>query len=85
MGYARQFLNRRFRFYNYLKNASYPFYILHYLPVTVASYFIARSDLNVWLKYLVIIVFSYLATFALYEIIRRIPVVRFLFGVRNSS
>jgi glucan biosynthesis protein C len=82
LGYARRFLNRPNRLYRYLNNASFPFYIFHFLPVTIASYYIARSDLNVWVKYLIIVVFAYIATFALYEIIRRIPVVRFIFGIK---
>jgi glucan biosynthesis protein C len=82
LGYARQFLNLPNRLYHYLNNASFPFYIFHFLPVTIASYYIARSDFNIWLKYLVIIVFAYAATFALYEIIRRVPVIRFIFGIR---
>jgi glucan biosynthesis protein C len=84
LGYARQFLNRPNRFYRYLNNASFPFYIFHFLPVTIASYYIARSDLNVWLKYLIVVIFAYVSTFALYEIVRRIPAVRFIFGIRQG-
>ena len=80
IGYAKQFLNRRFRFYDYLHTATFPFYVFHYLPVTIAAYFIARSDVNVWLKYLLIVAFAYAATFALYEIVRRVSGVRLLFG-----
>ncbi len=82
LGYARQFLNQPYHFYHYLHTASFPFYILHFFPITVMSYFIARSDLNVWLKYVIIVVFAYPSTLALYEIIRRIPMVRSLFGVK---
>lgn len=82
LGYAKRYLNRQGRFYKYLNNASFPFYIFHYVPITVAAYFIARSDLNVWLKWVVIIVLAYPSTFALYEIVKRIPVLRFLFGVK---
>jgi len=82
LGYARRFLNQPSRVYYYLHRASFPFYILHFFPITVASYLIARRDLNVWLKYLIIVVFAYPSTLMLYEIIRRIPVVRSLFGVK---
>jgi glucan biosynthesis protein C len=85
LGYAQQFLNRQCRLYHYLNNASFPLYILHFLPITVAAYFIARSDLNVWLRYLIIIVLAYPSVFALYEIVRRIPVVGFVFGVKAGS
>jgi len=55
------------------------------LPLTAAAYFIARSDLNVWLRWLVIVVFAYPSTFALYEVVRRIPVLRFFFGVKPAQ
>lgn len=82
LGYAKEYLNRRFRFYDYLHAATFPFYVLHYLPVTVAAYFIARSDVNVWLKYLLVVVLAYAATFTLYEMVRRVSGVRLLFGAR---
>ena len=82
LGYTRRFLNQPYRFYHYLHRASFPFYILHFFPITVVSYFIARSDLNVWLKYLTIVVFAYPSTVVLYEIIRRIPVVGSLSGIK---
>jgi peptidoglycan/LPS O-acetylase OafA/YrhL len=82
LGYARRFLNQPYRFYRYLHTASFPFYILHFFPITVMSYFIARSDLNVWLKYSIIVVIAYPSTVGLYEIIRRIPVVGSFFRVK---
>lgn len=84
LGYAKQYLNQPLRFYDYLKKASFPFYILHFLPITLISYLIAKSSFHVWLKFLMIIVVSYFSTFALYEIIRRMPQqVRFAFGVKK--
>jgi len=85
LGYAKRFLNRQARFYKYLNKASFPFCIFHFLPITVAAYFIARSDLNMWLRWLIVVAFSYPSTFALYEIVRRIPVLRFLFGVKPGQ
>ena len=85
LGYARAYLNRRMRFYDYLQANAYPFFVLHYLPVTAAAYCIARWDLDVWLKYLLIVVLAYAATFALCEILRRIPGVRLLLGARRPS
>ena len=82
LGYARRFLNLQGRFYQYLNKASFPFYIFHFLPITIAAYFIARSDFSVWLRYLIIMAVAYPSIFALYEIIRRIPVLRFVFAVK---
>jgi hypothetical protein len=84
LGYARRFLNRQGYLYLYLSNASFPFYIFHLLPITVGAFFIARGDLNVWLKYLIIVLLAYPCTFALCEIVARIPGIGFIFGVKQG-
>ena len=81
-GYFKRFLNVKNRFQAYLTKASFPIYIFHFLPITLVSYFIAKSDLNVWLKWATIVVVAYPSTLIIYEIVRRIPVVRFFFGVK---
>jgi peptidoglycan/LPS O-acetylase OafA/YrhL len=85
LGYAKELLNTRNRAYAYLNEASFPFYVFHFLPITVVAYFIARSSLNVWLKYTLLIVLAYPVTFGLYEIVRRIPYLRFAFGIKAKA
>jgi peptidoglycan/LPS O-acetylase OafA/YrhL len=85
LGYAKALVNRRCRIYSYLNSASFPFYIFHFLPVTVAAYFVARMEIDVWWRYLIIVACSYPATFAVYEIVKRIPLIRFLFGIKIFS
>ena len=80
LGYFKRFLNVKNRLQAYLTKASFPIYIFHFLPITLVSYFIAQSDLNVWLKWATIVAVAYPSTLILYEIVRRIPVVRFFFG-----
>jgi glucan biosynthesis protein C len=82
LGYFKSLLNVKNRLYAYLNDASFPVYIFHFLPITVVAYFIARSDLNVWLKWFMMIVVAYPSAFILYEIVRRIPFARFIFGVK---
>jgi Acyltransferase family. len=85
LGYAKAFLNMKNRLYPYLNNATFPFYAFHYLPITILAFFIAKESMNVWFKYLIIVFGTYLATFALYEIIKRIPFLRFLFGIKLAG
>ena len=84
LGYARRFLNLQGRFYQYLNNASFAIYIFHFLPITIAAYFIARSDFSVWLRCFIIIAIAYPSVFTLYEIVRRIPVLRFIFFAKAA-
>ncbi len=83
VGYARRFLNLKTRAYAYLNSASFPLYIFHFLPITVVAYFVARSAIPVWLKYLLIVVAAYPSAFGLYECVRRIPYLRSLFGIKG--
>lgn len=83
LGYSKAFLTVKNRLYSYLNNATFPFYVFHYLPITILAFFIAKEGMNVWLKYLIIVFGTYLATFSLYEIIKRIPFIRFLFGIKS--
>jgi hypothetical protein len=84
LGYARALINRRGRLYSYLNNACFPFYIFHFLPVTIAAYFVARMEIDIRWRYLIIVACGYLGTLAIYEIAKRIPFVRFLFGIKKG-
>lgn len=65
----------------YLSGASYPFYIFHLLFNTIIGYYIIRLPLSVGLKYSIIVILTITVTMLFYEIVKRIPGVRFLFGI----
>jgi glucans biosynthesis protein C len=83
LGYAKALVNRRGRLYPYLNNACFPLYIFHYLPVTIAAYFVARMEIDIRWRYLIIVACGYLGTWAIYEIVRRTPFIRLLFGIKK--
>ena len=85
LGYAKKLLNMRNRVYSFLNEASFPFYVFHFLPITMVAYFIARANGNVWLKYILLVVVAYPSTFGLYGIVRRIPYLRGAFGIRARA
>lgn len=82
MGYARRFLNWKGRLHTYLNAASFPFYVFHFLPITVAAYLLAHSNVSLWLKYALMVLFAYPFTFGMYECVRRVSVLRSLFAIR---
>jgi hypothetical protein len=82
MGYARQWLNRKSGLHTYLNTASFPAYVFHFLPITATAYLIAHSDVSPWLKYALTVLLAYPLTFAIYECVRRVPVLRSLFAIR---
>lgn len=84
MGYGARYLNSDSRALGYLSQASYPFYILHWVPVAVIAYFVIGWDLGAVASYFIIVPASFAATFLLYDVVvRRTSVTRFLFGVKQ--
>ncbi|MFC7530586.1 acyltransferase [Actinoplanes sp. GCM10030250] len=71
------------RVYAYLGAAALPLYILHQPIVVVVAYQVVRWDAPIPVKYLVIVVASFVIMFAVYDLlVRRTRVTRLLFGMR---
>jgi len=61
--------------------ASYPVYIIHQ-PVLVADAgYVLMLSIPPAMHFALIVIFSILLTFACFDVIRRIPVIRVLFGM----
>ena len=69
----------------YLTAASYPVYIIHQAVLVAVAYYFVTSATPPVLQYPAIVVLSLLLTFACYEIVRRIPIVRALFGIATQQ
>jgi peptidoglycan/LPS O-acetylase OafA/YrhL len=69
---------------SYLSEASYPVYILHQTVIVVAAFSIVALPAAEPLQWLTLLVVSVACTYALYEIVRRTAVTRFLFGMRRQ-
>jgi len=82
LGYARKFLSFSNKFLAYANEAVLPFYILHQMVIIIVGYFVIQWQMNVYLKYLIVVVASFAGIMLLYEGIRRTPVTRFIFGMR---
>ena len=79
---AGNVLNRSNKFLNYANEAVLPFYILHQTVIVSIGYYIIPLGMGVGLKYLIISSTSFVAIMAIYELVRRVNVLRFLFGMR---
>jgi peptidoglycan/LPS O-acetylase OafA/YrhL len=84
LSYGKRYLNADSRALRYLSQASYPFYILHWVPIAVIAYFAMQWNLGAVASYLIIVPASFACTFLIYEVVvRRTSVPRFLFGVKQ--
>jgi surface polysaccharide O-acyltransferase-like enzyme len=79
---AYHVLNRNNRFLSYANEAVLPFYILHQTVIISIGYYIISLNTGVGIKYLIISVSSLLVIMIIYELVRRVNVLRFLFGMR---
>lgn len=81
MGLGRHWLEVTNPFTAYMSAASYPVYIIHQGVLVTIAYYVVMAAIPVALQFALIMIASILLTFACYEIVRRIPVVRALFGI----
>ena len=85
LGLGRRYLNVNNRSLRYASEASYPFYLLHFLVNTAIAHHVVRWDVGVAVKYLVITIATVLVTYAVYDLLlKRTRVPRFLFGMRRK-
>lgn len=83
VGYGSQRLNFTNRFLRYANDACFPYYILHYLPVTVIGFYITKLPLPIVLKFGITTLTSIAMTLILYEVLfKRINLVRIAFGMK---
>ena len=85
LGFGHRYINKNNNTLKYLSTASYSFYIFHLLLNTVVGFYIIKLPFGAGIKYSVIVVLTILSTFLVYEIVKRIPIIRFLFGIKNAN
>ena len=83
LGFAHQHLNRNHRWLKYLNEAVYPYYILHQTFIIVLAYWL--RDSGAVTQPVLVIVLTFLGCALVYELIRRLKVLRLLFGLKIGS
>jgi hypothetical protein len=82
IGVSRYSLNFTNKVTHYLSAFSFPAYVFHQSWLVAVAYFIVPSFLSIPSQMLLIIFISFLLTYATYELCRRIPLARALFGIK---
>jgi len=86
MGIGMKYLNRSNRVFRYLKEAAYPYYILHQTVIVFLGFYIVVMEIPDTLKFFYICLCAIVTTAIIYEIfIRHINPIRFLFGMRKRD
>lgn len=81
-GFAYHYLNRPSKTLTYLNDAVYSFYILHQTFIIVIGYNLIDYSLGPIIEPLLLISLTTLSCFMCFEVIRRIDILRPLFGLR---
>jgi hypothetical protein len=83
LGFGMQNLNFNTPFLKYANEAVLPFYILHQTVIVILSYFMVSWAIPDWLKFILVLLGSFVVVMLIYEyLVRRHNVLRFLFGMK---
>lgn len=86
LGLALRYLQFTTPAVEYLSRAAYPVYMIHMPILSFIALWIVRLDMNLWLKFGAITILALAASLAIYDLlIRRVGVLRLLFGLRSSE
>lgn len=84
LGLGQRFLNFEHPFVKYANTAVYPFYIIHQPILVLFAFWVVKFELNLYLKYLLLIVLTFGISYLCYEFfIKRVTVLRPYFGLKN--
>jgi len=85
LGFGKRYLDRPSRAQRYLAESSYPIYILHQTVIVTIAFYVVRMAAPTPVQWVVLLVAAVAGTFVLYEIVRRVGLLRFLFGMRPAQ
>jgi glucan biosynthesis protein C len=85
LAWAQQLAAKDWRGRAYLNEAVFPYYILHQTIIATAGYWLTRQGLNVGTEVSLLMAATVLGCLAGHEIIRRIPMLRPLFGLKRRA
>ncbi len=84
-GFARKYLRRDNAARRYLTDAIFPFYIIHQTTIVVAGHSLNQLGWPVWIEAPVLITLTIASCWLGYEIVRRVGILRPLFGLKLES
>jgi peptidoglycan/LPS O-acetylase OafA/YrhL len=83
MGLGKRYLDRTSRAERYLAEGSYPIYIIHQTMIVLIAFYLVDLAIPWGVQCVILLILAVAATFALYELARRVSVFRFLLGMRQ--
>lgn len=66
--FGKKYLNKKSNILSYLNQSSFTVYMIHFVPVSMFTYLFMSVEMNVYMKYLLVVLFSYFFVFIFYEL-----------------
>jgi glucan biosynthesis protein C len=85
LAFGGKYLNRPGKALTYLSQAAYPVYILHMIFLYLGSMWVFKTDLDVRIQFVLVLLITIGGCFLTYEVIRRIKWIRPLFGLKFNQ
>jgi hypothetical protein len=85
MGFGRRYLNRESRAFGMARDLSFPLYMLHFAPLSVAILLLLQSGLPFWVRWGIAVSASWAAIALFTTLARFVPLVREFFSIRADS
>jgi peptidoglycan/LPS O-acetylase OafA/YrhL len=82
MGMGKRYLNRTSATEKYLAEASYPIYIIHQTMIVILAFYVVDFAIPEAAQWIILLALAVATTFALYQVVRSVGVLRFLLGMR---
>ena len=83
LGLGQRYLNKESTTLDYLKEAVFPVYIFHLPLQQFFATFLIPSNLSPYIKFSLLVISTLVASFLLFELVKRVKLIRPLFGLRN--
>lgn len=84
LAWAQALALKPWRGLTYLTEAVFPYYILHQTIIVMAGYWLTRQGLGAWTEFLLVMLVTVLGCAVGHEVIRRVPWLRPLFGLKRK-
>ncbi|UFH66098.1 acyltransferase family protein [Clostridium cadaveris] len=82
VSYGIKYLNKNHKILKYLNEATFPVYILHQTILLTIAFYIIPFMLPHWLSMIIIILSSFVISFVVYELCKRVSPFKVLLGIK---
>jgi hypothetical protein len=85
VGWGRRLLSHESPALGLARDLAFPLYVLHFAPLSAATYLLVGTRLSVWARWGIAVAASWITVALFTEAVRYVPAVRTFFGIRPPA